>query len=480
MTSPPPAVPGPGRGPGHRRGPGRRRRPGTPPPNAAGVTRIVQTDELPAGVDALASADGRVIMMRASLDRAARSRAVREVMATLRRLPRLALIPVLTTEGARQAVRRLSGALSGLTQNAAQLAASAGDHIGGATVAVTTTAGAAVAVTAVLTAGATAARPEPGRPLPASLPAAVPGHVPAAVPAHLPRGAGGHRAGAVRRSAPLRYLGVYAPGAPASVAGLNQFAVTTGRQPNLALYYSSWSERFRLDFARQAYSDGATPAVQIEPFGISLAAIAAGRYDRYLRTYAGQVAGYGHPVIIGFAHEPDGDWYPWGVRRCSPRTWVAAWRHVVDVFRAAGAGNVIWLWTMNGQGPDAAVMRRWWPGAGYVTWIGVDGYYVRPGDTFSSVFGTALAATRGLGRPVLIAETAVGPGTGNQPRAIASLFAGLRARRLLGLIWFDQDQHGGRYHQDWRLEDSAPAARAFRRGLAGLAPRPRLVRQAAP
>ncbi|HEU5417103.1 MAG TPA: glycosyl hydrolase [Streptosporangiaceae bacterium] len=420
----------------------------------------MQTDQLPAGVDALASADGRMIMVRASLDRAARGRALREVLATLRRFPRLALVPALTSEGARQVIRSLSGALSGLSQEAAQLASAAGDHIGGAAVAVTASAGAAVAVTAVLATGTPGGAPWPERPVPVSVPApAGGGHPPPGVP--RPRGHSG------KRLTPLRYLGVYAPGVPGSVAGLNQFAVTTGRQPNVALYYSSWYERFRLEFARQAYSDGATPAVQIEPFGISLAAVAAGRYDDYLRAYARQVAAYGHPVIIGFAHEPDGGWYPWGAGHCPPRTWIAAWRHVVGEFREAGAGNVIWLWTMNAQGPAAAAMRRWWPGAAYVTWIGIDGYYVRPADTFASVFGAALAATRGLGRPVLIAETAVGPGTGDRPRAIASLFAGARARRLLGLIWFDQDQDGGRYHQDWRLEGDPSAVRAFRRGLAG-------------
>lgn len=458
MTSPPPAAPRNGR-PGRASGRGgpwpAGRGPG--PAGLAGVTRIVQTDELPPGVDALASADGRMIMVRASLDRAARSRALREVMATLRRFPRLALIPAITTEGARQAVRRVYGALTGLSQNAAQLAATAGDHIGAATVVVTAAAGVAAA-TVVLATAAPGAGPGAG------------GQA-AGAPAAVARRAGpgtGHGAHAGLPAVPLRYLGAYAPGVPGSVAGLNQFAVTAGRQPNVALYFSSWNERFQLGFARQAYSDGATPAVQIEPFGISLAAIAAGRYDGYLRSYARQVASYGHPVIIGFAHEPDGRWYPWGANHWPPATWVAAWRRVVTVFRAAGAGNVIWLWTMNAQGADAAAMRQWWPGAAYVTWIGIDGYYVHPADTFRSVFGMALTVTGGLGRPVLVAETAVGRDTGNQPGAIASLFAGLRARRLLGLIWFDQDQHGSMYHQDWRLEGDAPATRAFRRGAAGL------------
>jgi mannan endo-1,4-beta-mannosidase len=359
-------------------------------------------------------------------------------------------------------------------QNAAQAAATAGDHIGGAAMAVTAAAGAAVAVTTVLATASPvpgpAPGPAPGRPVGAGLGAAGLGAA-AAAPARPGRSAAPRRpVHASPPRVPLRYLGVYADGAPGSVAGLNRFAVATGRQPNVALYYSSWNERFQLGFARQAYSDGATTAVQIEPFGISLAGVAAGKYDSYLRSYASQVAAFGHPVIIGFAHEPDGSWYPWGARGCSPRTWIAAWRRVVGVFRAAGAGNVAWLWTMNAQGSYAAAMRQWWPGAAYVSWIGIDGYYVRPGSTFAGVFGAALAATRGLGKPVLIAETAVGPGTGNRPGGIANLLAGVRSRRLLGLIWFDKVQHGGPYRQDWQLEGNAPAARAFRRGVATVPP----------
>ena len=51
---------------------------------SAGVTRIVQTDDLPPGIDALASADGKTVIVRASLDQVSRRRAMREVMASVR------------------------------------------------------------------------------------------------------------------------------------------------------------------------------------------------------------------------------------------------------------------------------------------------------------------------------------------------------------------------------------------------------------
>jgi hypothetical protein len=422
------------------------------------VTRIVQTDELPDGVDALASADGKMIMIRASLDRASRKRAMREVMASIRRFPRLALLPALTMAGFRQAGRRISGATVWVTQGTTQLVTTAGDHLGGIAVAATAAVGAAVAVTAVLA----TASPAAGHGGDGSQPAGA---------GWAARGAGPRRvAHASLPADPLHYLGVYAPGVPESLGGISQFAASTGQQPNVALYYSSWNEKFKLSFAEQAAAVGATPAVQIEPFGVSLAAIAAGKYDAYLTSYADQVVAFGKAVIIGFAHEPDGSWYPWGAGAVAPQTWVAAWRHVVQVFRQAGAENVIWLWTVNSQGPDAAAVLQWWPGASYVTWIGLDGYFVRPGDSFTSVFGGALGTTAGLGKPVLIAETAVGPGTGDQSAGIANLFDGLRAHRLLGLVWFDVAQDSGQYHQDWQLAGNTPAVRAFQRDSGYLSP----------
>ena len=71
------------------------------------------------------------------------------------------------------------------------------------------------------------------------------------------------------------------------------------------------------------------PLVQINPKGISLAAIAAGHYDTYLTSYAEAVRSYRDPVILGFGHEMNGNWYSWGYRHPPAPAFVAAWRHIV-------------------------------------------------------------------------------------------------------------------------------------------------------
>jgi hypothetical protein len=261
------------------------------------------------------------------------------------------------------------------------------------------------------------------------------------------------------------YLGVSEAGETTSYQPVNQFAAAVGRQPDIVLYYNSWKESFQERFAAQVHAHGATPFVQIDPGPTSLAAIAAGNYDAYLRSYADQVKAYGHSVIVGFAAEMNGDWDPWGYRHTSPAVFIAAWRHVVTVFRRQGADNVIWLWTIDVTEPGTGPVQNWWPGASYVTWVGIDGYYYQRDYTFDNAFLPTIAEVRIFTqRPIILSEIGIGQVAG-QAVKIPDLFAGVRANHLLGFVWFDQAQVGGVYHQDWRLEDNSAALAVFRREL---------------
>ena len=96
-----------------------------------------------------------------------------------------------------------------------------------------------------------------------------------------------------------------------------------------------------------------------------------------------------------------------------------------------------------------------------MTWVGLDGYFYRPSQTFHTLFGPTIAAVRALtSDPVLIAETGATPAAG-KPAKIASLFAGVRAYGLLGFVWFDADTE-----QDWRVSDDPAAVAALRTGEA--------------
>lgn len=260
-------------------------------------------------------------------------------------------------------------------------------------------------------------------------------------------------------------IGVFAPGEWASWTPVQRFSQETGQPVRYVLDYMGPDEAFPAQLGRLAAGHGAEPVLQLEPT-MSMARIAAGGDDAYLRRLARQVSGYGHPVVLSFAPEANGNWYSWGWSRTPAAQWVAAWRHVVTAFRQQRVRNVTWMWTVNVPFRDSGPVSAYWPGAAYVGMVGVDGYFLRPSDTFNSVFGPLVSQVRTLtAKPLLISETAAGPASGRErDPQIRSVFAGVKADRLAGLIWFDEAQHGGIYHQDWRLENDPGALAAFRAG----------------
>ncbi|MGH3067201.1 MAG: glycoside hydrolase family 26 protein [Streptosporangiaceae bacterium] len=274
------------------------------------------------------------------------------------------------------------------------------------------------------------------------------------------------------------YLGVFEagtpPGTPPRYRSVEQFSDMARQQPNLVGYYSGWAQPFNVSYARMLHGHGAIPFVQIDPSFASVPAIAVGDYDTYLRSYADSVRDYGHAVVIGFGHEMNGDWYSWGYGSTSPKAFVAAWQHIVTVFRQEGAFNVTWLWTVNQEERKGTrSIAAWWPGANYVTWVGIDGYYVRRSDNFDSVFGGTISQVQALThKPILLSESGVSPKIIRFAK-IENLFNGLESHNLLGLVWFDEDQQAnGPYHQDWSIEgrsqSDTQAQIAFRQGIAGL------------
>jgi mannan endo-1,4-beta-mannosidase len=260
------------------------------------------------------------------------------------------------------------------------------------------------------------------------------------------------------------YLGVFTKGVPDSYSGVSAFSSATGARPDVVMYYSGWYMPFPSSFANTAASNGAVPLVQMDPDGVSVAAIAAGRYDGYLSQYAETIRAYQHPVILSFGHEMNGNWSSWGYQHTSPAVFVTAWRHIVALFRVLGAKNVTWLWTVNiiNDTQQGTIPRPdpWWPGSSYVTWVGIDGYYLKSTWQFAPLFGPTIEDVRNLTNdPILIAETGAVPASG-QSAKVADLFAGIHSYGLLGFVWFNATNSIG---QQFGLSTPAAVA-AFRKG----------------
>jgi hypothetical protein len=154
----------------------------------------------------------------------------------------------------------------------------------------------------------------------------------------------------------------------------------------------------------------------------------------------------------------------------APQAVIAAWRHVVDVFRGAGATNARWVWVVAQMYPGGEQLPLLWPGTTYVDAVGIDGYFLTRGSTFASVFGDTITTVKGLtSAPILISETGAAPAAG-KARVLGALAAGVQHYGLAGFVYFDLDQSGQvtSFHEDWSLDNDPPALAVFTRIAATL------------
>jgi hypothetical protein len=278
-----------------------------------------------------------------------------------------------------------------------------------------------------------------------------------------------------------RSLGLVVADAPTVLSEARSIANRAGVDLDELTFYVAWSRGgdFPAAHASRITSAGAVPELTWEPWdpargvdqpAYALDRIAAGRHDAYLKRWAAQVRAWEKPLVIRFAHEMNGDWYPWaeGVNGNRAGDHAAAWRHVVGVFRRAGVTNVTWSWSANVPYPGSTPMAGLYPGDSYVDRVGLDGYNWGTTQAWSSwqsfgdLFGPGLAELRAISsRPVHIDETAAPEDAGGDKAAwTTDMWEWLDAHpEVRGVTWFSLSKE-----VDWRVDSSRAALAAWGRG----------------
>jgi hypothetical protein len=266
--------------------------------------------------------------------------------------------------------------------------------------------------------------------------------------------------------------GTYVTGGPLE-AGLGPVRAVDdrlGRHSQLVHWYVPWGaswgtfdyQRPLLDNIHNYSSQGFTGAVPLitwepwsPPFGsngadVPLTAIAAGGFDAYIDSWAVGLRQIGYRVLIDFAHEMNGDWYPWGsgVNGNTPAQYIAAFRHVHDRFALAGAGNVRFVWNPNHVSTTSPA-SVFYPGDAYVDWLAIDAYnsnwdWGTPYNQIAPIY-RELAALNST-KPMMLAEVAsmATPPAGATPVDKAAWISALASTlpqsfpRIRAVVWFNE------------------------------------------
>jgi len=281
-------------------------------------------------------------------------------------------------------------------------------------------------------------------------------------------------------TAPLRF-GVGTPGGPLASGELDEVGSLTGEAPSVILSYKDFNQPPPIAELDAVRSRGAVTLLTWEPWAwgggvdqpaFALNRITAGDFDPYLLQWGTALAAWGHPLMLRFGHEMNGNWYPWAesVNGNAAGDYAAAWRHVHDVVAATGAANITWVWNPNIPYFGSTPLDGLYPGAGYVDAVALDGYNwgtSTAGTSWTSpseLFGPGLAELRRLaaGKQILIAETSSAEQGGSKADWNGALISFLAAQPdVTAVVWFNFNKE-----TDWRINSSTAAADALRSALA--------------
>jgi hypothetical protein len=262
------------------------------------------------------------------------------------------------------------------------------------------------------------------------------------------------------------------------LVNLPAFETLLGRKLAVVSWYVHWSDPFPKAEADLVAANGSTPLITWEPWVTNeagtLASIAAGSYESYVRELFQAAKAWGGPLLLRFAHEMNGNWYPWdgehnGKYEVGSRQYKKAWLYIYNVKKAVGADNVQLVWSPNNSDLPAEpwnAAAKYYPGDDYVDWVGLDGYNWgwERWQSFDEIFGESYAKLTALSnKPLLIGEFSSGTNEGDEKAAwITDAFTKIRTSypRIKLFCWFNIDKE-----RDWRLDSSPAAAAAGRAAL---------------
>jgi len=184
---------------------------------------------------------------------------------------------------------------------------------------------------------------------------------------------------------------------------------------------------------------------------IPWADIAAGRYDDVLHERATALKVFGSPVVFSFNHEPEND-----PAAGSADDFVAAYRHVHDVFDADGVTNVTYAWTMMAWGFRSGNAAAFYPGDDDVDVVAADGYNQSgcpqghaPWRSLTDIFSAFYAFGSEHGKRMIVAEWGAHEDPADPGRE-ASWFDDASAQLqqwpgIVAVLYFDADRGCARW-----------------------------------
>lgn len=187
--------------------------------------------------------------------------------------------------------------------------------------------------------------------------------------------------------------------------------------------------------------------------------VANGAYDFYIKNWAEEAKKVRTPIFIRLAHEMNDPYrYPWGPQNNDAKEFVAAWKHIHNLFKSVGAKNIIWVWAPH---PAYGYFTDYYPGSDYVDYVGTGtlnyGPVVSWGKwwSFDEILGNHYEELAAFNKPMMLAEFASLSYGGDRNqwyddalRAIPSKYPQVK---ILLFFHFDADNTTTQQELNWQI-----------------------------
>jgi endoglucanase len=257
-----------------------------------------------------------------------------------------------------------------------------------------------------------------------------------------------------------------------STSGIDNFEKLQQRKLDTVMMYIDWAtdfDRIKSPNIEPIYNNGSIAIITWEAWGYSNTDISSGSKDDYIIQMANSMKSYGKEIWINLFHEANGNWYDWAIGDSDVNTndtYKEAYKHVVDLFRAQGATNVKWVYTINcdSVGKNASFLGHY-PGDDYVDYISIDGYnwgttqsWGSTWKSFDATYKNAYNKLSSIEKPMLITEVSSTEIGGDKSDWITETFKTIKSSypRIKLVSWFNEDKE-----TDWRINSSTDSLNAY-------------------
>lgn len=293
-----------------------------------------------------------------------------------------------------------------------------------------------------------------------------------------------------------------------SAKRITAFKKLTGQKIVWASFSDNWGKS-KIAFPSKAvkilHNQGIIPYIRLMPRATleenykgpdkvySLDRIIKGDFDYQLRKYAQTAKKTNIPIMIDFAPEMNGNWFPWsGVKNGGgiknkygnpyladgPEKYRDAYRHIINIFRQEGATKVTWVFHVDAYSTPEKSWNNYnayYPGDNYIDWIGVSSYGAQTNseywETFTQVMNHAYPRLIKVSKtkPLAVLEFGVTERGNKKVKWITNALKAVKNKKYPKIkaicYWHENWQNSDESYSRLRLDSSSKVLKAYKKAI---------------